>query len=213
MVVVAVIIVPLLSWHRRMRVIACHGRGARLHHLGLRAISVSERRAGRPDGASSAEDDCSFPLFSPGWCWSMSASCIMTPGSRCSPGSIPAICRCHGRCASTRSPAVMLVVVNTISSLVHLYSIGYMDEDRIGRASFATFRCHLRDVDVGDVRQPGPVVLRLGRRRLMSYLLIDSGIRSRRRMRRRSRPSSSSGRRFWLCARYFFAIFMLIGID
>ena len=25
--------------------------------------------------------------------------------------------------------AVMLVVVNTISSLVHLYSIGYMDED------------------------------------------------------------------------------------
>src|SRR5476651_1297272 len=29
---------------------------------------------------------------------------------------------------STRS-AVMLVVVNTVSSLVHLYSIGYMDED------------------------------------------------------------------------------------
>jgi len=25
--------------------------------------------------------------------------------------------------------AVMLVVVNTVSSLVHLYSIGYMDED------------------------------------------------------------------------------------
>ena len=37
--------------------------------------------------------------------------------------------------------AVMLVVVTTVSSLVHLYSIGYMDEDPYGRASSAMSRC------------------------------------------------------------------------
>jgi NADH-quinone oxidoreductase subunit L len=37
--------------------------------------------------------------------------------------------------------AVMLVVVNTISSLVHLYSIGYMDWIPTGRASSAICRC------------------------------------------------------------------------
>ncbi len=31
--------------------------------------------------------------------------------------------------------AVMFVVVNTVSCLVHIYSIGYMHHDRIGRAS------------------------------------------------------------------------------
>ena len=31
--------------------------------------------------------------------------------------------------------AVMLVVVTTVSGLVHLYSIGYMEEDDTGRAS------------------------------------------------------------------------------
>ena len=41
----------------------------------------------------------------------------------------PAISRSTGRCASTRSTAVMLVVVTTVSALVHLYSIGYMEED------------------------------------------------------------------------------------
>ena len=50
-------------------------------------------------------------------------------GSRCSPGSIPAICRSSWALRVDTLTAVMLVVVNTISSLVHLYSIGYMDED------------------------------------------------------------------------------------
>jgi NADH-quinone oxidoreductase subunit L len=36
--------------------------------------------------------------------------------------------------------AVMLVVVTTVSALVHLYSIGYMPRIRIGRASSATCR-------------------------------------------------------------------------
>ncbi|MGY4504654.1 hypothetical protein ACVWYH_008611 [Bradyrhizobium sp. GM24.11] len=61
--------------------------------------------------------------------------------------------------------AVMLVVVTTVSSLVHLYSIGYMDEDPyrprfFGYLSLFTFR----HADAGDRRQPRADVLRLGRR-------------------------------------------------
>jgi len=37
--------------------------------------------------------------------------------------------------------AVMLVVVNTISSSCHLYSIGYMDEDPYRRGSLDICRC------------------------------------------------------------------------
>ncbi len=37
--------------------------------------------------------------------------------------------------------AVMLVVVTTVSSLVHVYSWGYMDEDDPARASSPTCRC------------------------------------------------------------------------
>ena len=37
--------------------------------------------------------------------------------------------------------AVMLVVVNTVSGLVHLYSIGYMHEDDSRSASSPTCRC------------------------------------------------------------------------
>jgi len=37
--------------------------------------------------------------------------------------------------------AVMLVVVTTVSSVVHLYSIGYMERIRTGRASSDTCRC------------------------------------------------------------------------
>ena len=47
--------------------------------------------------------------------------------------------------------AVMLVVVNTIFSLVHLYSIGYMDEDPYRPRFFAYLvAVHLRDADAGD---------------------------------------------------------------
>ena len=37
--------------------------------------------------------------------------------------------------------AVMLVVVTTVSGLVHLYSIGYMEEDPTGLASSPISRC------------------------------------------------------------------------
>jgi NADH-quinone oxidoreductase subunit L len=69
--------------------------------------------------------------------------------------------------------AVMLVVVNTVSALVHIYSIGYMQPRP---ASGAVLRLpvavHLRHADAGDGGQPAADVLRLGRRGLASYLLI-----------------------------------------
>ena len=37
--------------------------------------------------------------------------------------------------------AVMLVVVNTVSAFVHLYSIGYMPRTRIARGSSPICRC------------------------------------------------------------------------
>ena len=39
--------------------------------------------------------------------------------------------RSSGRCAIDTLTAVMLVVVTTVSALVHLYSIGYMSEDPV----------------------------------------------------------------------------------
>jgi hypothetical protein len=68
--------------------------------------------------------------------------------------------------ASTRSTAVMLVVVTTVSAFVHLYSIGYMEEDpnrpALLRVSVAV---HLRDADAGDGGQSRAALLRLGGRR------------------------------------------------
>ncbi len=100
--------------------------------------------------------------------------------------------------------AVMLVVVNTISSLVHLYSIGYMDEDPYRPRFFSYLSSvHLRDADAGDRGQPGAAVLRLGGRRSHELpadrLLVpeavgecggDQGLRGQ------------PGRRFRLCARH-----------
>ena len=62
--------------------------------------------------------------------------------------------------------AVMLVVVNTVSALVHIYSIGYMHHDpRPAALLRLSVAVHLRHADAGDGRQSGPDVLRLGRRR------------------------------------------------
>ena len=61
--------------------------------------------------------------------------------------------------------AVMLVVVTTISALVHLYSIGYMADDPAPAALLLlSVVLHLRHADAGDGRQSGAAVLRLGRR-------------------------------------------------
>ena len=62
--------------------------------------------------------------------------------------------------------AVMLVVVNTVSALVHLYSIGYMHEDDSRPRFFAYLsHVHLRHAGAGDERQLPAAVLRLGGRR------------------------------------------------
>ncbi len=70
-----------------------------------------------------------------------------------------------------RLTAIMLIVITTVSSLVHLYSFGYMAHDEnFERAKAITraFLClsvvlHLCDVDAGDSRQPCSDVLWLGR--------------------------------------------------
>ena len=62
--------------------------------------------------------------------------------------------------------AVMLVVVNTVSGLVHLYSIGYMHDDDSRPRFFAYLsHVHLRHAGAGDERQLPAAVLRLGGRR------------------------------------------------
>ena len=90
--------------------------------------------------------------------------------------------------------AVMLVVVNTVSALVHIYSIGYMARRSAPAALLRlSVAVHLRHADAGDGRQPPADVLRLGRRRprLLSAdrLLVQA---ARRPMPPRSRPSSST---------------------
>ena len=71
-----------------------------------------------------------------------------------------------------RLTAIMLIVITTVSSLVHLYSFGYMDHDpqwREGESYKPRFFAylsflHLRHADAGDLGQPGADVLWLGRR-------------------------------------------------
>ena len=87
-------------------------------------------------------------------------------GSRWPNGSPRATSWSIGRFRVDTLTAVMLVVVNTVSALVHLYSIGYMHEDphrpAVLRLSVAL---HLRDADARDGRQSRPDVLRMGRGR------------------------------------------------
>ncbi len=62
--------------------------------------------------------------------------------------------------------AVMLIVVNRVSFMVHVYSVGYMHHDPLSPAfPDLSVAVHLRHADAGDVRQSGAAVLRLGRRR------------------------------------------------
>ncbi len=113
--------------------------------------------------------------------------------------------------------AVMLVVVTTVSSLVHLYSIGYMHDDPTAPALLRlSVALHLRDADAGDGRQSRADVLRLGRRRprlLSAHRLLvqkpsanarrHQGLRRQPRWRFRFRArhlspcSSSSTRSIW----------------
>ena len=100
--------------------------------------------------------------------------------------------------------AVMLVVVTTVSALVHLYSWGYMAEDDSQPRFFAYLvAVHLRDADAGDRRQSRPDVLRLGRRRPRllpaDRLLVPQALGQRRRAEGVHRQP---GRRFRLLARH-----------
>ena len=104
--------------------------------------------------------------------------------------------------------AVMLVVVNTVSALVHFYSIGYMhDDDRQPLLFRRAVAVHVRDALARDRRQLRPDVLRLGRRRprlLPAHRLLvspasgelsrDQGVR--RQPRRRFRLRARHLRRF-----------------
>ena len=100
--------------------------------------------------------------------------------------------------------AVMLVVVTTVSALVHLYSWGYMAEDDSQPRFFAYLSpVHLRDADAGDGGQSRPDVLRLGggRPRFLpaDRLLVPQALGQRRGAQGVHRQP---GRRFRLLARH-----------
>ena len=85
--------------------------------------------------------------------------------------------------------AVMLVVVNTVSSLVHLYSIGYMDEDP-NRPRFFAYLSLFTFAMLMLVTADNLVQLFFGWEGvgLASYLLIGFWYQKPSAMRRRSRP-------------------------
>ena len=71
----------------------------------------------------------------------MSASCITTSRIALFPWITSGDLQVSWSLRVDTLTAVMLVVVNTVSSLVHLYSIGYMDEDPYRPRFFAICRC------------------------------------------------------------------------
>ena len=123
---------------------------------------------------------------------------------RCSPGSSRRDLKVDWALRIDTLTAVMLVVVTTVSALVHLYSIGYMARGPVPAAVLRLpVAVHLRHAGAGDGRQPRAAVLRLGGRRpreLSADRLLVSQARGQRRrdqgLRRQPR------RRFRLRARH-----------
>ena len=106
--------------------------------------------------------------------------------------------------------AVMLIVVTVVSSMVHVYSIGYMARRPVDPALHGLSQpVHLLHADAGDGRQPRAAVLRLGGRRPLllpaDRLLVrpaggqcrgDQGLR--RQPHRRLRLRARHLRAFWM---------------
>ncbi len=74
---------------------------------------------------------------------------------------------------STASRVVMIGVITGVGFLIHLYATGYMaGEGGLQPLLRVHESVRVRDVDARARRQPARAVLRVGRRRLCSYLLI-----------------------------------------
>jgi NADH-quinone oxidoreductase subunit K len=58
--------------------------------------------------------------------------------------------------------AMMMCVVTFVSLMVHIYTIGYMEEDRLPALLLLHLAVHLLDADAGDEQQLPAAVLRLG---------------------------------------------------
>lgn len=68
---------------------------------------------------------------------------------------------------------MMMVVVTSVSLMVHIYTIGYMADDPGYRRFFSVhLAVHVLHADAGDVEQHGAAVLRQEAVGLVSYLLI-----------------------------------------
>ena len=78
--------------------------------------------------------------------------------------------------------AVMVAMVTTVSTLIHIYSIGYMSHEHWHVAVLQLpVAVHLRHADAGDGRQPAAAVLRLGRRGARQLSADRLLVRSRNR--------------------------------
>lgn len=100
--------------------------------------------------------------------------------------------------------AVMLIVVNTVSFLVHYYSIGYMHEDE-GRPRFFAYLSLFTFAMLSLVTADNFMQLFFGWEGvgLASYLLIGFWFKKNRPMTQRSRRLSSTESAISICARHY----------
>ena len=192
----------------------------------LHAILVFSRRCSAPSIAGlfgRAIGDRGAQIVTCGGCWSLAALCVVRSSStsasasqrarscRSPPGSPSAASSVDWALRLDTLSAVMLFVVTIVSSLVHVYSVGYMaarpEHPALHGLSVAV---HLRHADAGDGRQPRAAVLRLGRRgpRVLpaDRLLVRPAVGQRRGDQGLHRQP---GRRFRLRARHLRAFCML----
>jgi hypothetical protein len=115
---------------RRARLRGASGAGARPRRGARRAPTVTTLR--RPAHGRHGDDDGARRRSSRGWRLHGMASAMATRPTRSTLmqlGHLRRARRSPGAIRIDTLTAVMLVVVNTVSALVHIYSIGYMHED------------------------------------------------------------------------------------